>query len=121
MAKAALIVIPTLEQAVKTALEVERLEVALSRMKAELKTYVEANGPLAAGTMKWDFYPAYGWSFKADKLKELALKITTEGLNPWDYLHLPSESLKRLGWQDEVIGQYGSKVIASRSFKAKKA
>lgn len=122
MAKAAAVtVVPTKEQAVKTALEIERTEAALTQMKAELKAYVEANGALEAGDKKWDFYPSYSWEFVADKLKELAVSITIEGENPWDFLTLPAASIKKLGWDELTLSRYGSKVESSKSFKSKKS
>lgn len=122
MAKvAAVTVIPTKEEATKIALEVERTEAALAQMKAELKAYVEVKDPLEAGDKRWDFYPSYSWSFTPEKLKELALNITIEGQNPWAYLNLSSTAIKKLGWKEDVLTQYGSKEVASRSFKANKA
>lgn len=122
MAKvAAVTVIPTKEEAIKIALEVERTEAALTQMKAELKAYVEANGPLKAGDKQWDFFPSYSWSFKPEKLKELALGITIEGKNPWTYLNLSADSIKRLGWNEETLSKYGTRVISSKAFKSKKA
>lgn len=114
-------VIPTREQAEKTALEVERIEAVLSQMKAELRAYVEVNGPLTAGDKQWDNFPSYSWSFSPEKLKELAANIKIEGKNPWVYLNLSSDSIKKLGWKEETLSQYGTRVISSKAFKSKKA
>lgn len=110
----------TEEKAIELALEIERTEAALKEMKTILKAYVDSNGPLQAGDKIWDHYSAVSWSFSAVQLKELAVAITAEGKNAWEFLKLPADSIKKLGWEESSLEQYGSPKITMR-FGSKKA
>ncbi|WP_233475974.1 hypothetical protein [Paenibacillus sonchi] len=110
----------TNEEAMKVAAEVERLEAAVKQMKADLKTYVDQNGPLQAGDKIWNYSTTVSWDFDPQRLRELALNITVEGLNPWELLTLPAASIKKLGWDEAALLQYGNKKESKR-FDSKKA
>ena len=98
----------TIEEAIQTALEIERTEAALKQMKERLKTYVDENGALQAEDKVWEYSNTRSWSFKPDGLRELAVAITAEGKNTWDYLSLSSTALKKLGWEDISLSGYGT-------------
>ncbi|GIP08171.1 hypothetical protein J1TS5_03410 [Paenibacillus macerans] len=106
--------------AIHTALEIERVEAVLKQMKASLKAYVDKQGPLQVGDRIWDNYTTTSWVFAADKLKELAVAVTVEGKNPWEYLSLPAASIKKLGWEEAALSQYGTLKVSNR-FESKKA
>ncbi|MFR9710039.1 hypothetical protein ACL02P_24145 [Paenibacillus sp. MB22_1] len=98
----------TEEKAIELALEIERTEAALKKMKENLKAYVDDNGPLHAGDKVWGYSISTSWQFGADSLKELAVAITAEGKNAWEFLSLPATSIKKLGWEEAALSQYGT-------------
>ncbi|MDM5277153.1 hypothetical protein QUF95_07155 [Paenibacillus silvae] len=98
----------TIEEATQIALEIERTEAALKQMKERLKTYVDEHGALQAADKVWEYSNTRSWSFKPDGLRELAVAITAEGKNAWDYLSLSSTALKKLGWEDVSLSGYGT-------------
>lgn len=110
----------TKDEAIEMALEIERTEAAVKKMKESLKAYVDANGALQAGDKVWDYSQSVSWSFDGTQLKELAVAITAEGKNAWDFLKLPADSIKKLGWEESALEQYGSAKITNR-FSSKKA
>lgn len=110
----------TEEQAVKLALEIERTEAALKQMKASIKEFVDSHGALRAGDRMWDYSTTVSWDFDAQRLRELALNITVEGRNPWEFLTLPASAIKKLGWDESALLQYGTKK-EGRRFDSKKA
>ncbi|WP_226383685.1 hypothetical protein [Paenibacillus massiliensis] len=110
----------TEDQAIQLALEIERAEAALKQMKVNLKAYVDEKGPLQAGDQVWNNYGTISWGFGADSLKELAVAITAEGKNAWEFLTLPAASLKKLGWDDDSLAQYGT-LKESKRFGSRKA
>lgn len=110
----------TEQQMIEKALEVERLEAAIKLMKADLKEWVEANGPLTAGDKVWDFNISVSWEFSPEKLKELSQLIVIDAKNPWDYLTLPAASLKKLNWDENVLSQYGVKK-ETKKFSSRKS
>jgi hypothetical protein len=109
----------TQEEAVKLALEIERVEAALKLMKNRLKEFVDANGPLQAGDKTWDYYPSVTCEFEPEKKKELAVAIAAEGKNPWEYLTFPASAIKSLGWSEESLLAYGDPKI-NRRFDSRK-
>lgn len=110
----------TEDQAIQLALEIERVEAALKQMKANLKAYVDEQGPLQAGDKVWGYSSTTSWVFGADSLKELAVAITAEGKNAWEFLNLPAASIKKLGWEDAALSQYGT-LKESKRFDSRKA
>ena len=48
-------VIENMDQAIKLGKEIERVESALKAMKAELKAFVDVNGPVDTGDVIWDY------------------------------------------------------------------
>lgn len=98
----------TEEKAIELALEIERTEAALKQMKVNLKAYVDDNGTLQAGDKVWGYNSSTSWQFGADSLKELAVAITAEGKNAWEFLSLPATSIKKLGWEENSLSQYGT-------------
>lgn len=110
----------TKDEAIEMALEIERTEAAVKKMKETLKVYVDENGALQAGDKVWDYSQSVSWSFNAVQLKDLAIAITAEGKNAWDFLKLPADSIKKLGWEEKSLEQYGSSKITNK-FSSKKA
>lgn len=110
----------TKDEAIEMALEIERTEAAMKKMKEALKAYVDEHGALRAGDKVWDYSQSVSWSFDAMQLRELAVAITAEGKNAWDFLKLPADSIKKLGWEETALEQYGSTKITNR-FGSKKA
>jgi hypothetical protein len=109
----------TMEEAVKLAQEIERLEAVVSAMKAELKTFADVNGPIDTGEKIWGYSESVSWSFTPENLKTIAHDIVLDGKNPWELLSLQAPSLKKLGWSESVLSKYGVKKTIKR-FGAKK-
>lgn len=109
-----------LEDAVQLANEIERAEAAVKAMKDQLKTYVDETGPVETPDKVWGYNITTSWKFDAEALKSMAQYIVLEGMNPWNLLTLSSASLKRLGWGEEVLSQYGTKKETSRFSSRKK-
>ncbi|ALP37998.1 hypothetical protein ASL14_19200 [Paenibacillus sp. IHB B 3084] len=110
----------TTEEAIQMALEIERTEAALKQMKEKLKAYVDDYGALQAADKVWEYSNTKSWSFKADGLRELAVAITAEGKNAWDYLSLSSTALKKLGWEEVSLSGYGT-LKETKRFASRKA
>ena len=108
------------EKAVQLANEIERLEAVLKSMKAQLKAYVDENGPVETDDTVWGYTTSVSWSFEPDQLKELAQFIVLEGENPWKYLSISSTSLKKLGWDENILSRYGIKRETKRFVSRKK-
>lgn len=109
-----------IEDAVALAREIARLEAALKQMKAELKAFVEVNGPIVVDDQIWDFAESVSWSFPPEGLQAIAETIAVEGDDPWKYFTLSAESVRRLGWSEEYLLQYGEKKV-TRRFLPRKA
>lgn len=109
-----------LEAMIAKALEVERLEAAIKQMKAEMREWVEQNGPLIAGDRQWSVSESISWEFTPEKLKEIAQSIAIEGKNPWEFLSIQSRALNQLGWNEEFLSKNGSKKVTKR-FSSRKA
>ena len=102
-------VIENLEQATKLGNEIERVESALKAMKAELKAFVDVNGPVDTGDVIWDYSVSASWHFDEKGMKELAQNMVLEGVNPWKMLNITASNLKKMGWDDAVIAKMGEK------------
>lgn len=120
MATATVKKIETLEEAVALANEIERAEAAVKQMKESLKAFVEDNGPVETSDKVWDYNTSVSWKFGGESLKQMAQDIALEGFNPWDLLTLSSASLKKLGWGEEILSQYGTKKETNRFSSRKK-
>jgi hypothetical protein len=111
----------TLEDAVEIAQTIERYEAAISQLKDKLKAYVELNGPVKANGKVWDFFYSTSWEFAPDRLKAMAGMMVIDGFNPFELFTLSSSAIKKLGWSEEILLQYGKKVQKSKSFRSVKA
>lgn len=112
--------IETMNEAIKLANEVERIEAVLKVMKDQMKAYVQKNGPIETDSVIWDFNESVSYSFNPDQLKNIAENIVLEGKNPWALLSISSSNLKKLGWSDTFINQLGQKKITKRFISRKK-
>ena len=113
-------VIENLDQAIKLGKEIERVESALKAMKAELKAFVDANGAVDTGDVIWDYTISASWQFDEKGMKELAQNMALEGVNPWKILNIAASNLKKMGWNDAVIGKMGEKKETRRFASRKK-
>lgn len=104
----------TEQEAIELAKEIERTESALKQMKETLKKYVEQNGEINAGDKIWGFSEYISWKFEAEQLRKLAEGIVLDGKNPWEYLSISSTSVKRLGWDENILMKYGNKRVSKR-------
>lgn len=112
--------IETMNEAIKLANEVERIEAVLKIMKDQMKAYVQKNGPIETDSVIWDFNESVSYSFNPDQMKNIAENIVLEGENPWALLSISSSNLKKLGWSDSFINQLGQKKITKRFISRKK-
>lgn len=110
----------TKEGAVKLANEIERIEAAAKLMKADLRKFVEQNGPVETADTIWDINEAVSYKFDASQLKNVAQHIALGGDNPWDYLGINATNLKKLGWDEAFLANLGKKTIAKRFASRKK-
>lgn len=108
------------DEAIALAREIAQLEAALKQMKAELKAFVETNGPIVVDDQVWDFAESVSWSFTPEGLRAIAEAIAVEGDDPWKYFTLGTEAIRKLGWTEEFLQQYGEKKV-TRRFIARKA
>lgn len=97
----------THEEAVVLANEIERLEAVVKAAKGLLKEFVEQNGPVETSYERWDFIHAESWSFNKGATKDIAKRLASDGVNPWDFLSFAAKDLKRIGWEDQELSQYG--------------
>lgn len=102
-------VIEKLDQAIKLGKEIERVESALKAMKADLKSFVDVNGPVDTGDVIWDYTVSASWQFDEKGIKEVAQNMVLEGVNPWKMLNITASNLKKMGWDDAVIAKMGEK------------
>lgn len=107
-----------MEDAVSLAMQIDRYEQGLKLMKDRLKKFVELNGPVTANGKVWDFHQSTSWNFDAEGLKNLAGMMTIDNLNPYEYFSLPSASLKKLRYSDELLAHYGTQKLGSKTFKS---
>ena len=109
----------TNDDAIQIAEKIAYLEAGIKGLKEHLKKFVELNGPVETTDMVWDKFPSCSWKFTSQGKREFAEMIAIEGMNPWDYLDFSKGSLTKLGWSDEVIGQYAENKT-NYSFRSKK-
>ena len=107
-------------EAVTMANEILRLEATVKEMKNQLKDYVEEYGSVETNDQVWDFNESVSWNFPGDKLKEIMTMIALDGYNPWDMISLSKRSLDKLGWNDDILKQYGEKKVIKRFASKKK-
>lgn len=113
-------VVGSLEQAIGLGREIERVESALKAMKAELKVFVDNNGPVDTGDVIWDYTISASWQFDEKGMKEVAQNMVLEGVNPWKMLNITASNLKKIGWDDAVIAKMGEKKETRRFASRKK-
>lgn len=112
--------IHTIDEAIELAGEIERAEAALKQMKDQLKAFVDENGSVETSDKVWDYNVSVSWKFDGESLKRMSQDMALDGLNPWEMLSLPSSSLKKLGWSEDVLSQYGTKKETRRFASRKK-
>lgn len=110
----------TVGEAVKLANEIERIEAAAKLMKADLRKFVEQQGPVETADTIWDINEAVSYRFDAAQLKDVAQHIALGGNNPWDYLGINSTNLKKLGWDEAFLANLGTKTVTKRFASRKK-
>ncbi|KAA9019000.1 hypothetical protein [Niallia endozanthoxylica] len=110
----------TQAEAVAMANEIVRLEAVVKELKNQLKAYVETNGSVETNDQIWDFNESVSWNFPGDKLKEIMTMIALDGYNPWELISLSKRSLDKLGWNDDILKQYGEKKVIKRFASKKK-
>jgi len=110
----------TQAEAVAMANEIVRLEAVAKELKNQLKIYVEMYGSVETNDQIWGFNESVSWSFPGDKLKEIMTMIALDGYNPWEMISLSKRSLDKLGWNDDILKQYGEKKVIKRFASKKK-
>lgn len=110
----------SLTEAEELAREIVRLEGISGAMKEMLKEWVRSKGPVPVGDKEWNFYPSTTWSFSPDQMKALARAIADEGKNPWEFLTMGSSQIKKLGWEEERLREFGT-LKTSETFRYAKS
>ena len=105
-------------QARKVALEIERMESAVKKMKKELKNYVEQNGAVETEDQVWFIEQSTNWKF--NNLLGLVRGINQRGLNPYIFLNITPTNLKKLDFTEEQLEQFGGVKRERNNFKKKK-
>jgi len=113
-------VVENKNHAINLGKEIERVEAALKAMKAELKAFVDVNGPVDTGDVIWDYAVSASWQFDEMGMKEVAQNMVLEGVNPWKMLNITASNLKKMGWDDAVIAKMGEKKETRRFASRKK-
>lgn len=111
--------ITTLEQAIRAANELERLQAMVDHLKEELKKFVETNGSFSTDTKTYYIQETVTYKFPQENIYKIAQALTIEGKNAWDYLSITGSTLQKAGWDETAILQFGDKRI-SKTFKSKK-
>lgn len=115
--------IATPEEAETVAAELMRLEAAASPLKARLKEWVAAHGPVTVGDRQWALVPDTRWNFTPEALAAVAGKMVDEGINPWEIFTLGAGEVKRLkkyGWDEAVLEALGGRPTVSHSLRTVK-
>lgn len=115
--------IASYEEAQALAAEITRLEAAAASLKAHLKEWVKASGPVTVGDRQWALVPYTRWDFTPEALAAVARKMVDEGINPWEVFSLGAgevEKLKKRGWDEAVLEALGGRPTVSYSFRAVK-
>ncbi|MFD1362783.1 hypothetical protein [Lentibacillus salinarum] len=110
----------TEEEAVELAGEIEWAEAAVKSMKDKLKEYVKEYGSIKTSNKVWEMSTTTSWKFDPEALKSISEMMGVEGYNRWELLSLPKKSLDKLGWEDDVLAQYGIKKETQRFTSRKK-
>ena len=110
----------TVEEAVRLANEIERIEAAAKLMKADLRRFVEQQGPVETVDTIWDINEAVSYKFDSAQLKDVAQHIALGGDNPWDFLGINAANLKKLGWDEAFLANLGKKTVTKRFASRKK-
>lgn len=111
--------ITTLEQAIRAANELERLQVMVDHLKEELKKFVETNGSFSTDTKTYYIQETVTYKIPQESIYNVAEALASEGKNPWEYLSITGSTLQKAGWDETAILQFGNKRI-SKTFKSKK-
>lgn len=78
--------ITTLEQAIRAANELERLQAMVDHLKEELKKFVETNGSFSTNTKTYYIQETVTYKFPQENIYKVAEALASEGKNPWEYL-----------------------------------
>lgn len=109
----------SMDHAVALAQQVERYESALKMMKDHLKAFVTLHGPVSANGKVFDFMESTPkWSFEPVNTKSLATAISIEGGDPWKYLTIDVNTLKKAGYSEDLLSLYGKKKPGNKSFRS---
>lgn len=106
--------ISSLKEAVELAAEIERMESALKLLKAELKKFADQNGDIETGDKVWAYSTSVSWDFHESGLREMADQLALEGMNPWEMMTITPATLKKIGWSEDVLMQFGQKKETKR-------
>jgi hypothetical protein len=109
------------EDAIALAQQIDRTKQALKLLEDKLKAYVELNGPVNANGKVWDYFHSSTWNFAPDRLKALCGMLAIDGFNPFELLNLSATALKKTGYSDDLLSQYGEKKQGNKSFRSVKA
>lgn len=110
----------TLEDAIKLANEINRLEAVIKKMKDDLKAFVQTNGSFETESEVWGYSEAISYTFNGEQLKAVAENLVLEGHNPWELLSISATNLKKTGWTESVLESLGQKKITKRFGSKKK-
>lgn len=105
-------------QAHQTAQEVVRLEAVLSKLKDDLKSYVEQNGELVAAGKLWSYPESPSIKFTSDQKAEVAKLLAIRGVNFFDVAKFSYADLIKQGFTLDELKQLGS-VSNPRRFTSK--
>jgi len=106
--------IKSAQDAVELAAEIERMESSLKTLKAELKRFVDRNGAIETADKVWNYSVAVSWEFHGSGLRDMADQLAIEGMNPWKIMTISTANLKKIGWDEEVLRQFGQKKETKR-------
>ena len=111
--------ITTLEQAIRAANELERLQAMVDHLKEELKKFVERNGSFSTDTKTYYIQETVTYKIPQENIYNVAEALASEGKNPWEYLSITGSTLQKAGWDETAILEFANKRI-SKTFKSKK-
>jgi hypothetical protein len=106
--------IKSAQDAVALAAEIEHMESSLKTLKAELKRFVDQNGAIETKEKVWNYNVAVSWEFYESGLRDMADQLAIEGVNPWKIMTISAANLKKIGWSEEVLRQFGQKKETKR-------
>lgn len=107
-------------QAHQTAQEVVRLEAVLSKLKDDLKSYVEQNGEFVAAGKVWSFSDTVSVKLTSDQKAEIAKTLAIKGVNFFDVAKFSYTDLIKQGFTVDEMKQLGS-VSYSKRFSSTNA